>query len=125
AKEDASNVIGLQTGINYAQGLYIDKTIFKGLSVGLQLNGGELEIEESEIGWNYNGLEIRMNSTYVSIKTTKFDNNQGKALTSVMYNITARENVFEYNYIALDVPEESTIKTNVNNNNVFSNNGDD
>lgn len=133
AKEDVDNVIGLKTEINYTEGLYIDKTTFKGLSVGLQLNGGELEIEESRFTWNYNGLEVRWNEgnvieqqrNKVTVKTTTFDNQQGIALLSVLYDVTARENVFEYNYIALDLPEDSTVRTNVNNNNVFDGNGDD
>ena len=95
------------------------------MSLGIDFTGGELEIENSEFVRNYNGISIRKESTSISIKTSLFSNNTNAAITSVSDKLTVRNNTFEYNAIALDLPEGSTIRTNVNNNNVYVSNGDD
>ena len=122
---NAANTVGLSTSVNYKERLFLNGVRFEGLSLGIDFTGGELEIENSEFVRNYNGISIRKESTSISIKTSLFSNNTNAAITSVSDKLTVRNNTFEYNAIALDLPEGSTIRTNVNNNNVYVSNGDD
>lgn len=122
---NAENTVGVVTSVNFKERLFVSGVTFEGLSLALELVGGELEIEESNFVRNYNGVAIRMESGSVSIKTTVFSNTTRAAISSVSDGITVRNNTFEYNGISLDLPEGSTIRTNVNNNNVYENNGDD
>lgn len=125
AVDSAENTVGISTSVNYKERLYLSGVTFEGLSLALELVGGELEIEQSTFVRNYNGIAIRMESPSVSIKSSVFSNTTKVAVSSVSDRLTVRNNRFEYNGTSLSLPEGSPIRTNVNNNNVYENNGDD
>ena len=63
-------------------------------------------------------------SPFTRRKST-FSNTTGKAISATTENVIVRDNTFEYNMITIDAPNATSIKADVNNNNVYTNNGDD
>ena len=120
-----TNLTGIRTSINYKNNLCVYGTEFNGLSMAVYFVGGELEIETSTFYKNYSAIAVTKASRSISIKTSLFSNNTGTAIRSVTNSMTVRENTFEYNGRAMELPEGSSIRENVNNGNVYTFNGDD
>lgn len=121
----AANVTGVETSINYKGSVYAEKTVIDGVSRAITLAGGSLEIRESTIERNFDGIVITTSGKVVNVTETTFGNNMGTAITSVTGDITVRRCRFEYNGTSLDLPTGSPLRTDVNNANVYENNGDD
>lgn len=120
-----TNVTGIQTSLNFKERLFLHDARFEGLSMAIYFVGGELEIETSTFYKNYNAITITAGGRSISIKASTFSNNTDAGIRSVTGSMTVRENRFEYNGIALDLPAGSSIKENVNNGNAYIYNGDD
>ena len=119
------NVTGVETSVNYKGSVYVEKTTIDNVSMAINFVGGALEVRESTIERNYNGIVISTSGNNVNIAETKFGNNIGTAITSVTGDLTIRKCRFEYNGISLDLPVGTPIRTDINNANVYENNGDD
>ncbi len=101
-----TDTVGIRTNIKYKEKLSVSKgSRFEGLTTGIMLDGGDMEVKDSYFNDNGKGIHIASSGSDLSVRKSVFTNHRNYAVLSDNKNATVLEDTFYYNSVAISIPE--------------------